>query len=95
MSSLASNEFQALTYPAAPTGVAVAQSASSSQLNLTWTAPSGTVTGYNIYRGTTPGGEGCFADQRRNARHDNLLYGYRTDGEHDVLLHREGRQRLG
>jgi fibronectin type 3 domain-containing protein len=58
-SSIASNESSASTSatPAAPTGLIAAQSASTGELNLSWTAPSGTVTGYNIYRGTTGGGE--------------------------------------
>ena len=43
--------------PAVPTGLTVAP-ASGTQAALTWTAPtSGTVTGYDIYRGTVPGGE--------------------------------------
>ena len=57
VSSVASSEAVALTMPAAPTGLSAAASASSSELNLTWTAPSGTVSGYNIYRGTSAGGE--------------------------------------
>ena len=40
----------------APTGLA-ATPASATQINLSWTAPVGPVTGYNVYRGTTPGGE--------------------------------------
>ena len=42
--------------PAVPTGLTVAAS-SSTQADLSWTAPSATVAGYNIYRGTTAGGE--------------------------------------
>ena len=30
---------------------------STTQINLSWTAPSGAISGYNVYRGTTPGGE--------------------------------------
>ncbi len=42
--------------PAIPTGLTVAAS-SSTQAALSWTAASATVAGYNIYRGTTTGGE--------------------------------------
>ena len=45
-----------MTSPAAPTSL-TATPASAAQINLSWTAPSGTVSGYNVYRGTTPGGE--------------------------------------
>ena len=55
-SSLASTEAHTLTYPDAPTNV-VATAVSTTQINLTWTAPSGTIIGYVILRGTTPGGE--------------------------------------
>jgi hypothetical protein len=41
---------------AAPTNLTVA-AASSTVANLSWTAATGTVTGYNVYRGTTAGGE--------------------------------------
>ncbi|MEI8197689.1 MAG: fibronectin type III domain-containing protein, partial [Phycisphaerae bacterium] len=57
-SSVASTETNALTFPAAPTSP-IATTASTTQINVAWTAPSGTVTGYNVYRGTTPGGEGA------------------------------------
>ena len=43
--------------PAAPTGLSATPSGSSS-VNLFWTAPAGTGNSYNIYRSTTPGGEG-------------------------------------
>ena len=55
-SSLDSVEANALTYPAAPAGLG-ATAVSTTQINLTWTAPSGMVTGYYVYRGVTPGGE--------------------------------------
>ena len=41
---------------AAPTSLTVTAS-SSTVANLSWTAATGTVTGYNVYRGTTAGGE--------------------------------------
>ena len=93
--SLASNESSALTCPAAPTGLAAAVSASSSQLNLSWTAPSGTVSGYNIYRGTTPGGENYrVADQRFRAGHDDRLQRHGPYRQHRVLLHDRGGECL-
>ena len=42
--------------PAAPTGLTA--TAGDSQVTLTWSAPSGTVTGYTLYRATVPGAEG-------------------------------------
>ncbi|MEI8195444.1 MAG: LamG-like jellyroll fold domain-containing protein, partial [Phycisphaerae bacterium] len=42
--------------PSTPTGLN-ATPASATQINLAWTAPGGAITGYNIYRGTTSGGE--------------------------------------
>ena len=56
-SGMASAEVSALTYPAAPTGLGAAP-VSASEIDLAWTAPSGTVSGYNVYRGTSPGAEG-------------------------------------
>jgi hypothetical protein len=44
------------TVPAPPTGLSAA-AVSGAEINLSWTAPSGSVTGYNVYRGTAPGGE--------------------------------------
>lgn len=57
--SSASGEASATTQvaaPTAPTGL-TATAASTTSINLSWTAPAGTVTGYNVYRGTTAGGE--------------------------------------
>jgi hypothetical protein len=41
--------------PSTPTGLTA--TAGSNSVSLSWTAPSGTVTGYNIYRGTSAGSE--------------------------------------
>jgi fibronectin type 3 domain-containing protein len=59
-SPVTSNEVSAtplIPLPGAPTGL-TASIGGPSQINLTWIAPSGTVTSYNIYRSTTSGGEG-------------------------------------
>ncbi len=45
-----------LTPPSAPTSLVAI--GGSTQVSLAWTAPVGSVTGYKVYRGTTPGGEG-------------------------------------
>jgi cyclophilin family peptidyl-prolyl cis-trans isomerase len=50
---LALTELKAVS---SPTGL-TATSSSTGQVNLAWTAPSGTVTGYNVFRGTAAGGE--------------------------------------
>jgi len=42
--------------PGAPTGL-TATGVSGTEINLAWTAPAGTVSGYNVYRGTSPRGE--------------------------------------
>ena len=47
----------AATVPTAPTDL-VANALATNEVGLTWMAPtSGTVTGYNVFRGTTAGGE--------------------------------------
>jgi fibronectin type 3 domain-containing protein len=45
-----------VTIPAAPMGLS-ATAVSGSEINLAWTAPTGIVNSYNVYRGTSPGGE--------------------------------------
>ena len=55
-----SGESSALTIPAMPTGLG-ATPISATQINLSWTTPGGTVTSYNVYRGTSAGGEGTTA----------------------------------
>jgi hypothetical protein len=42
--------------PAAPTGL-TATAVSTTEIDLSWTAPWGSVTSYNVYRGTAQGGE--------------------------------------
>jgi hypothetical protein len=42
--------------PAPPTGLS-AVAVSGTEINLAWTAPAGSVSGYNVYRGTTSGEE--------------------------------------
>ena len=60
----ASNEASATTpnlaVPSAPTGV-VANAVSNSEIDLSWSAPAGSVATYNLYRGTSAGGEGSSA----------------------------------
>lgn len=46
--------------PGAPTDL-IAASASGTEIDLSWTAASGTVTSYNVYRGSTSGGESATA----------------------------------
>ena len=52
--SAQSNEAQATTVPAAPTGLSA--TAGNGTVNLTWSAATGT-TSYNVYQGTSAGGE--------------------------------------
>ncbi|MGH7461698.1 MAG: fibronectin type III domain-containing protein, partial [Longimicrobiales bacterium] len=52
--SLRSNETSAFTAPAAPTGL-TATPASATQINLSWTAPAGTVISIRVERSTTSG----------------------------------------
>ncbi|HYL01534.1 MAG TPA: protease pro-enzyme activation domain-containing protein [Steroidobacteraceae bacterium] len=54
--SAQSGEVRATTVPAAPTGLTAA--AGNASATLSWTAASG-ATGYNIYQGTSAGGEGA------------------------------------
>lgn len=53
--SIASNEVVGLVVPAAPTSPAATGAASS--IGLTWTAPTGGATTYNVYRGTATGAQ--------------------------------------
>jgi endoglucanase Acf2 len=46
-----------LTQLPAPTGLTAAVTNNYTEIDLSWSAPGGTVTGYNIYRGTAAGGE--------------------------------------
>lgn len=58
--SPSSNEAEGIpssnTSPSAPTNLTAA-GVSSSEIDLAWTAATGTVTGYNVFRGTAAGGE--------------------------------------
>jgi subtilase family serine protease len=59
--SLRSNSVDVTTVPAAPSGVTVtAPSATAGSLSLAWTASTG-ATSYNLFEGTTSGGEGTTA----------------------------------
>ena len=55
-SSVASGEANALTYPAAPTGLTKG-TVTATSVAMSWTAPSGTVDGYYVYGGTSSGNE--------------------------------------
>ena len=70
-SSVASNEANALTYPAPPTLSATAVSATTN-ISLTWSGQTGTGIGYNVYRGTTSGGENYGFNGGTLVVHDDL-----------------------
>jgi hypothetical protein len=53
----ASANISVLTQLPAPTGLAAADANNHTEIDLSWTAPSGSVTGYYVYRGTSPGAE--------------------------------------
>ena len=53
-----SQQASATTIPAAPTGLSATASTTTNSIALVWTAPSGTVTSYSVYRGTAAAGEG-------------------------------------
>ena len=81
--------------PAAPTSLAA--SASDSLVTLFWIASPG-ATSYNVYRGTSPGGESNvpLSITPVSIPFTNLLYcaRHRRDQRHDLLLHRQGGQQL-
>ena len=52
-----SNEASAVTVPAAPAGVTVASQNAAGSLTVSWTASTG-ASSYNVFEGTTSGGEG-------------------------------------
>src|SRR5262249_41200926 len=53
----ASASVSVLTQLPAPTGLTAVVANNYMEIDLSWSAPGGTVTGYNIYRGTSGGGE--------------------------------------
>src|SRR5262249_23549107 len=53
----ASARVSVLTQLPAPTGLTAVATNGYTEIDLSWSAPGGTVTGYNIYRGTSAGGE--------------------------------------
>ncbi|MDR3711036.1 MAG: fibronectin type III domain-containing protein [Capsulimonadaceae bacterium] len=55
VASSSSNEAHAMTLPGPPTGLNAV--GSNQVISLTWTAPSGGVSGYSVFRGTASGGE--------------------------------------
>ena len=65
--------------PGAPTGLTA--TAGTSQVSLAWNAVSG-ATSYNLYRGTTSGGETLL----RSRPHRHQLHRYRLDQRHHLLL---------
>ena len=52
--SLNSNQASAMPQPLAPTNLT--PTPGNNQVGLSWTAPSGTITSYNVKRGTVSGG---------------------------------------
>src|SRR5262249_24850460 len=53
----ASARVSVLTQSPAPTGLTAVDTNNNTEIDLSWSAPGGTVTGYNIYRGTSASGE--------------------------------------
>ena len=92
--SVASNEASATANPLAPDApTALTATPGVAQITLTWTAPTNpgnpALTGYQIFRGTTPGGESSTALATVTG---NLLHRHHHHPRHHLLLHRQSRQ---